>query len=95
MIQNQEPKDLHQKWREYVEKQLLENRKIIVENTRLTLETKQGVDEVVDILKAAKGAIKVLGWVAVIAKWLGVLAAAGSAIYLMWHQITHGGQLPK
>lgn len=81
-------------WRAEVERQLLADRIAIAENTAITLETKQGVDEIVGILKAAKGAIKVLGWVAAIAKWVGIIAVAASALWALWYQATHGGDLP-
>ena len=81
-------------WRAEVERQLLADRIAIAENTAITLETKEGVNEIVNILKAAKGAIKVLGWVAAIAKWVGIISVAASAVWALWYQATHGGDLP-
>ena len=57
-------------------------------NTSATLEMRE-------LLAAFKGGFKVLGWFGVAAKWLGVLATAGLAIYSFFYSVTHGGQLPK
>ncbi|MDP2323516.1 MAG: hypothetical protein Q8N51_05745 [Gammaproteobacteria bacterium] len=56
-------------------------------NTEATMEAR-------DILVAAKGAFKVLGWLGVIAKWAGGIATACIAIYVAFYVITHGGRLP-
>lgn len=56
-------------------------------NTEATLEMR-------DILVAAKGAFKVLGWLGVAFKWIGAIATAVTAIYVMGYAITHGGALP-
>lgn len=74
-------------WRKKIEVQL-------DANTQMTLETKSRVDSVHDILTAAQGAFKVLGWISVAAKWIGIVAAAGSAAYVFYYQVTHGGDLP-
>jgi hypothetical protein len=83
-----ERREEYREWRTAMEKQ-------IAENTAMTAETKSKVDDVFDILVAARGAIKVLNALASVAKWAGIIAGAGTAIYVVWHQITHGGQLPK
>lgn len=59
----------------------------IAHNTAATVEAR-------DILVAAKGAFKVLGWIGVIAKWAGGIATASVAIYVAFYVITHGGRLP-
>lgn len=61
--------------------------KAIALNTEATVEAR-------DILVAAKGAFKVLGWLGVIAKWVGGIASACVAIYLALYVATHGGRFP-
>lgn len=60
----------------------------INENTDLTVEVR-------DLLAALKGGMKVLGWLGVLAKWIGVVASAAVAIYTAAYIATHGGELPK
>jgi len=50
--------------------------------------------EILDLMKAVKTGFKVLGWLGTGAKWIGGIAAAASAMYVVYHQLTHGGQLP-
>ena len=66
----------------------------VAENTRITAETKQRVDEMYDILVAIQGALKVLRWIGIAAKWVTVLTGMASAMALLWYQLTHGGS-PK
>lgn len=56
-------------------------------NTDATMEAR-------DILVAAKGAFRVLGWLGVIAKWVGGISTAGVAIYVALYVLTHGGRFP-
>lgn len=56
-------------------------------NTAVTIEVR-------DILDAIKGGFKFLGWLAIAAKWLGMLAGAAASIYALWYSITHGGRPP-
>lgn len=63
----------------------------VAANTAITAETKQRVDEVYEILVAIQGALKVLRWIGVAAKWITVLTGMASAIALLWYQLTHGG----
>ena len=51
--------------------------------------------EIRDLLASFKGGFRVAGWLAVAAKWLGGLAAAGTALWVLLYQATHNGQLPK
>lgn len=50
--------------------------------------------EMLDILAAAKGAFKVLGWLGVAFKWIGIAAGAVTAVVAAWHVVT-GGVNPK
>jgi hypothetical protein len=59
----------------------------ITANTEATLEAR-------DILVAAKGAFKVLGWLGVVFKWVGGISTAAVAIYVAFYVLTHGGKLP-
>jgi hypothetical protein len=60
----------------------------IAENTTITR-------EVLDLVNAFKGGMKVLGWLGTGAAWLGKFAAAGVAIYGLIYALTHGGSSPK
>lgn len=51
--------------------------------------------EIRDLLASFKGGFRVAGWLGVVAKWLGGLAAAATALWVLIYQATHGGQLPK
>lgn len=50
--------------------------------------------EVRDILSAAKGAFKVLGWLGIAVKWIGGITAALTTIYVAGYTATHGGKPP-
>ena len=51
--------------------------------------------EVRDILRTVKGGLKMLSWMGALVRWAGYLAGAGSALYVGWHMLTHGGQPPS
>lgn len=82
-------------WRIKIESDIEQLRVEMGANTRVTVSLKEDISEVHEILTAAKGAFKVLGWLGVVAKWVGIIAATASAIFVLWYQITHGGELPK
>ena len=48
-----------------------------------------------DIVLAARTGFKVLGWLGMVFKWVGVIAAAGVAIYTAAYAMLHGGATPK
>ena len=52
-------------------------------------------NEIHDLLAAAQGAFKVLGWIGVGARWAGAIAAGCTAVYVAGYMLTHGGQAPK
>lgn len=58
----------------------------LADNTAATMEAR-------DILVAAKGAFKVLGWLGVVFKWVGGIASAVTALYVLLH--LGDGSLPK
>jgi hypothetical protein len=60
----------------------------IAKNTEIT-------QAIHDILAAGRVGLKVLGGLGLIAKWIGMLAAAGVAIYSAFYAATHGGVPPK
>ena len=60
----------------------------LAENTAIT-------QEIRDLLAAFKGGFKVLGWLGTGAKWAGIFAGAGLALYRAWYAIRHGGAEPK
>jgi hypothetical protein len=51
--------------------------------------------DVRELLSVARGGLKVLGWLGVGAKWVGAVAAAITALWVLLHQLTHNGHLPK
>ena len=82
-------------WRKKMEREVAELREEMANNTAITAQVKASTDEVYDILTAAKGAFRVLGWIGVAAKWIGIIAGAVTAAWILWYQIRHGGDLPK
>lgn len=86
-----ERREDHQKWRENMEKQ-------IEANTLITRNTQIKVDEVFDILVAARMAFKFFGWIGVAAKWVTIVAgcvtAVAGAVGIVYYMFTHGGNLP-
>jgi hypothetical protein len=81
-------------WREHVDERLGNMDKKIDANTEVTVETKQRVDEVHEILMTIKGALKAMGWLARGAKWVSAFLGLVSAIWLLWYQATHSGDVP-
>ena len=82
-------------WRRKIEGEIEQLRVEMGANTRMTVTVKEDVQQVHEILVAAKGAFKVLGWLGVAAKWIGIVTATCSAVFVLWYQLTHGGELPK
>ena len=81
-------------WQVNIESQISEIKTEVTANTEVTVETKQRVDEVHEILMTIKGALKALGWLAKIAKWVSAFLGLASAIWLLWYQATHSGDVP-
>lgn len=87
-------------WRAYVANELLLGgqrmdamQADIQTNTELTGTLNDGMSELLGILNAGKGGLKVLGWIGTVAKWLGGIAAAAVALYGLWQIMT--GLPPK
>lgn len=53
----------------------------IEEGRKLTLALTEKVDEIYEILVSLKGALKALGWLGHVAKWVGIIAGAVTAVY--------------
>jgi hypothetical protein len=51
-------------------------------NTRLTEEIRADTKEFLEVFKAVKGGLKVMGWVGTFLKWLSGVAVACGAIYM-------------
>lgn len=66
----------------------------VAENTALTREGTAVTQEVRELMELGKAGFKVLGWLGAGAKWLGVIATAGVALYSAFYAATHGGRLP-
>ena len=64
------------------------------DNTTATLANTELTTEIRDILMAAKLGLKAIGAIGSIAKWLGLIATAGVAIYTAIYAMTHGGATP-
>jgi hypothetical protein len=56
-------------------------------NTEATLEGNRDVREILEMFEAVKGGLKVLGWLGAAAKWIAAVAAAVSALWVLFHQI--------
>ncbi len=54
---------------------------------------KESVGTLLEILEAAKGGFKFLGWLGVGAKWVGGVAGALTAIWLFVQTVKSGGKL--
>jgi hypothetical protein len=50
-------------------------------NTAATNEIKTGVKDLVDMFQAWKGALRVLGWLGSVAKWVGAIGAGFAGVY--------------
>jgi hypothetical protein len=62
-----------------------EIRKAVDENTIITNTIKANTDEIIEFFKAGKGFFKIAGYAGTIAKWLGAVAAAVTAIWAATH----------
>lgn len=60
-------------------------------NSELTAKINEMTEEMVDLFAAAKGAFKVLGWIGTGVKWIGGVAAALGALWVIFK----GGFPPK
>lgn len=71
-----------------------DNTKITSDHAKITIETRDKVDELHEILMTIKGAINALGWLAKVAKWFAAIFSVISAGWLLWYQATHHGDVP-
>lgn len=53
-------------------------------NTLIAAEGKGEIREVLDILRAVKGGLKVIGVLGSAVKWIAAVAAAGLTLYTLW-----------
>ena len=81
-------------WRVKVESQIVDLTVKVDANTEITEQTKERVDEVYEVLLTLKGAFKAMGWLAKAAQYLSYLMGLGSAVWLIWYQATHDGNIP-
>lgn len=80
-------------WREQMEQmtvRMASFEESLKANTELTQSLKNDTSEMIEIFKTAKGGFKALEALSKIAKWLGILAGAGSAIVALYYQIRNG-----
>lgn len=61
-----------------------EIRTAVDHNTTITNEIKANTDEIIDFFKAGKGFFRAMGYVGSVAKWLGAVAAAVTAVWAAW-----------
>ncbi|WP_457321643.1 hypothetical protein [Roseateles sp. P5_E11] len=61
--------------------------KAVSENTRATLEGNRDAREILELFQAVRGGFKVLGWLGTAAKWVAGVAAAVSALWVLFHQV--------
>lgn len=81
-------------WQVNVENQISEIKAEVAENTAITAATNAKVAEVHDVLLTIKGGLKVLSWLASVAKWFTAILGLVSAGWLLWYQATHHGDVP-
>ena len=81
-------------WQVNIESQITAIESEVKENTAVTVSTKERVDEVHEVLLTIKGGLKALGWLANIAKWVSYFLGLCSAIWLLYYQATHHGDVP-
>lgn len=62
------------------------------ENTAATLEGARDAREMLEIFQAVKGGFKVLGWLAAVVKWAGIIGGGVAAIYAAWHAVSGGAK---
>lgn len=55
-------------------------------NTKLTQAMVEDTRELLELFRAAKGGLKVVGWLGEGLKWAGIIAAALTSIWLALHQ---------
>jgi hypothetical protein len=82
-------------WQINIESQITAIESEVKENTAVTVQTKERVDEVHEILITIKGALKALGWLAKIAKYVSYVLGLISAVWVLYYQATHHGDTPK
>lgn len=66
----------------------------VAENTTITRGMSDTVNDIRDIVEAGKAVTLVGRGATKLIKWIGALAIAGSAMYALFYQATHGGKLP-
>lgn len=54
-------------------------------NTQLTQTVGEDTRELLDLFRAAKGGFKVMGWMGEGLKWVGIVAAALTSIWVAFH----------
>lgn len=57
------------------------------DNTVLTKKIDENTNEMVEMFKAMKGGLKVLGWFGTVAKWIGGIAVAVASVYAAWQAL--------
>jgi hypothetical protein len=67
-----------------MESNIQELRGQMAANTLITAEGKTEIREVLDILRAVKGGLKVIGVLGAAVKWVAAVAAAGLTLYSAW-----------
>jgi hypothetical protein len=56
-------------------------------NTALTQKISEDTTDLVEMFKALKGGLKVLGWFGTVAKWIGGIAVAVASVYAAWQAL--------
>lgn len=72
-----------------LESSMQELRGQMAANTLITAEGKGEIREVLDILRAVKGGLKVIGVIGAVVKWSAAVVVAGVTLYSAWK-----GELP-
>ena len=72
-------------WRFKMEAKFNVLRAEVAANTTITNEILATIEDVREILNAARGAFKVLNWLGIVAKWVAAIAGAVAAVWALWH----------
>lgn len=82
---------MEEEWKAKVEYRLTEGEKKmhmletkLDQNTAVTLQTKAGVQHLIEVSEALQGAATVVTWMATFAKWAAGFAASGLVLYTLF-----------
>jgi hypothetical protein len=60
-------------------------------NTEITAAVNQNTADIIEVWRACRGGLRVLGWMGIALKWLTIVAACCTAVAGAYYAITHLG----